>query len=137
MSWNDVDLKSVSVTLEPVAIGDYVFQLNAGTKRSDNDPDKIECSATVAEGQFAGRRIYFSYPSPQRFDWAPRVLKRLVMALGVDANEGEHPVDLLNRAVSELGGNARFMAPVKDGKTSEAYPTPKRELDIFKVRAAA
>jgi hypothetical protein len=137
MSWNDVDLKNVSATIEPIAIGEYTFNLLAGTKRGDNDPDRIELSASVAEGPFAGRRVYFSYPSPQKCDWSPRILKRLIIALGVDPMENEHPVEFFNRAVTELGGNARFAAPVKDGKVTEAYPTPKRELDIFKVRASA
>lgn len=132
MSWNDVNLAGINITIEPVAIGEYTFELNPGTKMSE-DGKRIEASATiVGDSPFAGRKMFFSYPDPQTYDWSPRVLRRLVNALGVEPVEGESPVETLSRAA-----NLRFAAPVKDGKTSEAYPTPKRELDIFKVKAAA
>lgn len=135
MSWNDVSLADVNITVEPIAVNEYVFQLNPGAKLRDNG--SIELNATITDGEFAGRRVYFTYPDPSKFDWSPRVLKRLAVALGVDPNEGEHPVEYFNRTTTELGAAARFMAPIKDGKTSPEYPTPRRELDIFKVRAAA
>lgn len=131
MSWSDIDLTKVSATIEPVAIGEYTFELQAGVKMSA-DGSRIECAATIAEGQFAGRKLFFSYPDPTTYDWSPRVLKRLINALGEDVVEGETALDVLQRSAGK-----RFGAPVKDGKTSEAYPTPKRELDIFKVKAAA
>jgi hypothetical protein len=135
-SWNEVDLSKVSITIEPLAVGEYTFQLLPGAKRGANDPERIELKAAVAEGEFAGRHVYFSYPSPS-YDWVPRVMKRLVVALGVDAQENEHPVEYFNRVAGELGGAAKFAAPIKEGRVSPEYPTPRRELDIFKVRAAA
>jgi len=135
MSWTDVDLAGISITIEPIGLGEHTFQLNPGAKLRENG--SLELNATIVDGEYAGRRIYFTYPEPTKYDWAPRVLKRLQVALGADANEGESPLDYFNRVSAELGAAARFMAPVKDGKTSPEFPTPKRELDIFKVRAAA
>jgi hypothetical protein len=129
MSWNDVDLTKVSATIEPVALGEYVFVLDPGARLESDG--RISVSATIAEGSFAGRRMFFSYPDPSRFDWAPRVFKRLVNALGVEADEGEKPLEVLSRSAG-----LRFAAPVKAGKTTEEYPTPKHELDIFKTHAA-
>lgn len=132
MSWNDVDLSTVTTTIEPLALGDYVFELLPGTALS-GDGKRIECSASVTEGPFAGRRVYFSFPDPTQFDWAPRVLKRFITyALGEDTPEGTHPVQVLASASGK-----RFSGEIKEGKTSEAYPTPKRELNIFKLKPAA
>jgi hypothetical protein len=135
MSWTDVDLTSVSTTLEPVGEGAYTFQLLPGAKFSENDPNRIEATAAITDGEFAGRRLFFSYPNPAEYDWSPRVVKRMLNALGVDAVAGENPVQALNRAAG-----LRFTANVshrKDKATGAKVEPIRADLDIFSVGAAA
>lgn len=134
MTWNNIDLSTVNPNIEIIPEGDYTFKL-AGAKYSDRDPNRVEVNASVAtEGDFTGRKVFFSYPDPNRpkCEWSPRMLKRLINAIGVDVLPGEDPVSYLNRAA----GNT-FGAPVKHSKPTEEYPNPRAELDIFNVHPAA
>lgn len=139
MSWENFDLSTVNPNNEILPEGDYTFKLS-GAKYAANSPGRIEANATVAtEGDFTGRKVFFSYPDPSGFDakgksmdWSAKALKRLEIALGVDATPGQDPVEYLNGA-AVAGGT--FAAPVVH-KTSDEYPT-KAEVVIFKVRPAA
>ena len=131
-SWTTVNLADINPNLETVPVGDYTFSLG-GAKYGNSDPNRVEVNATiVTEGDFTGRKVFFSYPDPDKYDWSPKALKRLEVALGVDMLPGQDPVEYLN----SVGGH-RFAAPVRHGKTTPEYPTPKAEVDIFKVRPAA
>jgi len=139
MSWTNVDLSNVNPNIEIVPEGEYTFKLG-GAKYGDSDPGRIECNATVStEGDFTGRKLFFSYPDPQkpRCEWSPRMLKQLEIALGIDALPGQDPVAYLNGAAGNV-----FAAPVKHRKggvnptTGDNYPD-RAEIDIFKVRVAA
>lgn len=139
MSWTNIDLTNVNPNVELVAVGEYTFKLG-GAKYGDSDPNRIEVNATIAtDGDFTGRKLYFSYPDPAKpkCDWSPRMLKRLEVALGVDALPQQDPVEYLNGAAGNI-----FAAPVNHRKgginpaTGDNYPD-RAEIDIFKVRAAA
>ena len=134
MGWNDVDLKNVSPTIEPVAEGNYTLQLLPGAKFSEQDSQKIEASAAITDGEFAGRKLFFTYPDPAKFDWSPRVFKRLVNSLGVDMTEGEGPTEYLNRAAGQ-----RFAGPVRHRKytAQDGTEVTKAELVIFNLGPAA
>jgi hypothetical protein len=134
MSWADVDLSKVSVTLEPVAIGEYVFEV-LGAKPKDENNDRTEVVTSIVEGPFAGRKMYLSFPAPADFDWSERIMKRFLIALGIEeqVQPGQHPAEV----IQEHGRGLRFTASVKDGKVSEKYPVPRREVNIFNIKAAA
>lgn len=137
-SWVNVDLSNVNPGFETIPPGEYTFAV-VGAKWGASDPNRIEASATiVTEGDFTGRRIFFSYPDPEKYsskgkkmDWSIQVFKRLETALGVEKEAGQSPVEYLNAVAGH-----RFNGTVKLGQVTEAYPTPKAELDIFNPRPA-
>lgn len=133
MSWADIDLSTISTAITPVAENPdgYIFELLPGAKTSDYDPNKIEAQAAIVEGEFAGRKLYFSFPDPAKQEWSPRILRRFLESLGLDPEAGETPVQALNR-----GAALRFKAPVKHRKNTEEGAPPKVDLDIFHVRPA-
>jgi len=139
MAWTSFDLTTINPNAEVIAEGVYTFQLS-GAKYGERDPNRIECSATIAtEGDYMGRKMFFSYPDPesinskgQKNSWSAKALKRLEQSLGVEATAGEDPVAYLNRAAG-----VRFSAPVKLGRTSPEYPEAKAEINIFSVGPAA
>lgn len=122
--------------MEPLPEQDFTWQILPGSKFNDFDPGKIDVPAAVVDGEFAGRRKFMSYPDPQKMDWSPRILKRLIESLGVEMleEEGSNPIAYLNR----VAGN-RFGAPIKHRKyTSDAgVEVTKDDINIFNVHAAA
>lgn len=131
-SWLEVDLTQIPTDNEVLPEGTYYdFELLAGAKPSRFDPDRIECAAKVVNGEFAGRIKYFSYPSPEKQPWVRGVFVRMTHALGTDIEEGEHPVDYLNRVAG-----AQFSAPVKHRQVDvDGMETTKDEVKIGNVRA--
>ena len=134
MSWENLDLSTINPNMENVPPGDYTFAIN-GANWGKTDPNRLEVNATiVTEGDFTGRKMFFSYPDPEKpkCDWSLKMLKRLEQAIGVDQTPGQSPVEYLNSVAGH-----RFAAPVRNGKVTDEYPTPRSEVDIFKVRPAA
>lgn len=133
MSWAEIDLSTISTAITPIAANPdgYVFELLPGAKMSDYDPAKVEAQAAITEGEFAGRKLFFSFPDPAKQEWSPRILRRFVESLGLEPEPGESPVQLLNR-----GAGLRFKAPVKHRAVTEEGAPPKVDLDIFHVRPA-
>lgn len=134
MSWN-VNLKDVNPLPDTIPAEEFDFEL-IGAKYTDYDPNKIEVTARIAtEGTFQGRRVYFTYPDPEKYGWSPKQLKRLEMALGVDSLVGEDPVAFLNR----VSGNLFRSNVIHRSYTPEGSETPvtKSELNIFGVKPAA
>jgi hypothetical protein len=132
MGWTEIDLPSVSTTITPVAEGEYTFELLAGAKFSEYDAARVEAAAAIVDGEFAGRRLFFSYPDPDKQEWAPRVFKRLVESLGQDIEQGENPVSYLNRSAG-----LRFKAPVKHRAGGDEGAPKKADIDIFHVKPSA
>jgi hypothetical protein len=138
MGWVNLKADEVSPFQEPIAIGDYDFQLLGATL--DNASNRLNIKAVIAsDGEYTGRRVRFSFPDPDQYDWAPRVFARLREALGVTALPGEEPLTYLNRA-AENGG--RFGAQI----THREYvpeggdpntPQVSSDVDIFNFRVAA
>lgn len=127
MSWNSIDLSTVNPNLEIIPVKSYTWELLPGTKYSERDPGKIEVSAAIVnDGEFTGRRIFFSYPDPGVKEWSPKVLRRLLDAMGADYQAGEDPVAILNSSAGH-----RFAASVTHSKPTEEYPNPRANLDIF------
>lgn len=135
--WENVKLSEVNPQQEPIPEGDYVFGL-LGAAFDENVPGRINVSAVISnECEFTGRKLRFSYPDPEDYDWSPRVLKRLEIATGVDSLPGEGPVEFLIRAAEN---GARFGAPItkrtyKHRETGE--DVTRSDINIFAVTAAA
>ena len=115
MSWTNLNLKEVSAAdLNLVADGTYTFQLNNGAKY--NDFGGIYASATIqSDGEFKGKRVSFSYPNPDEFNWAAPALKRLIVATGNEAEDNEDPVAVLNRISGGLFSTKIVNKPDKTG----------------------
>jgi len=136
--WQNFSLKDVNPNVEALPVKTYTWELLPGAKYDEKN--RIICSAgIVGDSEFAGRRLSFSFPDPEAFsqsgkkqDWSAKMLKRLEVAIGIDSQDTEDPVDYLNR----VAGN-RFAAPVKQGKVTEEYPNPRTDLDIFNFKPAA
>lgn len=132
-SWMEVDLTTIptdNATLPENVY--YNFELLPGAKASRYDADRIECAAKVIDGEFAGKVKYFSYPDPNKVgDWVRGVFVRMTHALGSEIEEGEHPVDYLNRVAGH-----QFSASVKHRPVdTDGVTTIKDEIKIGNVRA--
>jgi hypothetical protein len=101
MAWS-INLKEISANdLNLVPDGVYTFSLNAGA--SYNDKGGINASAQIiTDGPYRGRKMLFSYPNPDQFPWAGPSLKKLSVAIGIDVEDGEDPVEYLNRVAGSL-----------------------------------
>lgn len=137
MSWQNIDLKNISTQPEAIPDGTYTLTINPGAKL--NDKETLLVSGTIAQdGEFTGRHVYWSYPDPESVSakgavnsWAAVAFKRLTQALGIDMNEGELPVEYLNR----VAGN-RVIFPVNTQLPTDEYPTPRTNVKIFNPRPA-
>ena len=121
-------LKLADVRLEkPEAIpaGNYVFKLQPGAAERENPfthVTELNVRFDVVEGEFAGRPSFFAYPDPESLNkkgkpntWSAQALKKLEVALGVDAFEGEGTTEYLNRVA--LNGDARITGSILPGNT--------------------
>lgn len=139
MPWTDIDLSGLSDEMERVPEGEYTFALLAGAKYGQFDTNKVELAAKVAEGEYTGRVIYFSYPDPAKQDWSPNALKRLESSLKKDGapsiEEGQDPVVFLNQ---ETVVGTKFKAPVfhRDYTGADGTEQKRAEIRLFKVRPA-
>lgn len=156
-----VEVKLSDVALEkpsPVPVGDYVFQLRPGATWKENKFNQIQelnMAASVAEGDFAGRVVFWRYPDPAgdpangivAKPWSAQAMKKLEISLGVDSNEGEGAAEYFNRVA--LNSVARFSGSLvpetrKNKETGEYEPyvregetEPRAVFNIFSVGAAA
>lgn len=130
MSWQNINLKEINASdLNLVADGVYVFQLNPGAQYNPNG--SIFLSATIqSDGEFKGKRVPFSYPNPEEYNWSAPALKRLAVVTGHDVEENEDPVSFLNRISGSL-----FTGKIvnKEDKTG----TKRSNLQTMSVKPAA
>lgn len=136
MSWN-IKWSDVSTQDEIIPVGTYTWELAPGAKFNEYGALKFSVTAVDA-GEFTGRRLFPSFPNPEgtsqagkSFAWSKTCFKRLIAAIGVEPEEGEAEDAYLNR----VAGN-RFRCPVKH-RSSEDYPTPQAELNLFNFSPAA
>ena len=135
MSWN-VKWSDVAAQDPIVPEGRYTLELAPGAKFIESGA--LKTSATVVnDGEFTGKRVFFSYPDPEgssaqgkSFAWSKTAFKRLIAAIGVDPEEGEPEDQYLNR----VAGN-RFTGQIRH-RAQEGYPT-QAELNLFNVSPAA
>ena len=155
-----VEVKLSDVTLDkpaPVPVGEYIFQLRPGAQWRLNKFSNIQelnLSASVAEGEYAGRVVFWKYPDPNgdpengvaAKPWSAQAMKRLEHALGIDSTDGEGAAEYFNRAGLQM---PRFSASIvgetrKNKETGEYEPylregetEPRPVFQIFSVSAAA
>ena len=160
MSWEQVSLADTKIDKpSPVPVGQYVFALQPGASYRINQYTNIEelnVRFDVAEGDFAGRPVFVSYPDPSTvgkdktgpsgevipgkpYTWSAQALKKLEIALGVDALPGEAPAAYLNRVALQGGRVTAQILPgkaYKDSKTGQDK-TEEPKFGIFTVQPAA
>lgn len=135
MGWN-VKWDEVSAQDAIIPAGKYTLELSSGAKFDEKG--SLKASATVVnDGEFTGKRVFFSYPNPdgasaagKSFTWSKTAFKRLISAIGVDPVEGESEDVYLNR----IAGN-RFTGQIRHRESAD-YPT-SAELNLFNVTPAA
>lgn len=137
MGWN-VKWDEVSGQDAIIPAGTYTLELAPGARFAENGSLKASASV-VTEGEFAGKRVFFSYPDPEgtssngkSFAWSKTAFKRLISAIGIDPEVGEAEDAYLNR----VAGN-RFRGQIRHSAVTEQYPTAQAELNLFNVAAAA
>lgn len=145
-------LKLAEVKLEkPEAVpaGNYIFKLQPGAAERVNpysNVTELNVRFDVVEGEFSGRPVFFAYPDPESLSkkgkpntWSAQALKKLEIALGVDAFEGEGTTEYLNRVA--LNGDARITGSILPGNTytdkNGAEKTGDPKFGPFSVGAAA
>lgn len=124
MSWENTQLsevvESAKTPFTPIPEGTYKLRL-LGVKPDTYRPTDLAMDFQIAEGQYAGRRIFPTLPDPSVKSWALNAAKKLADALGVtqDTANGETIPAMLNRAASN--GHAVVSAQV----TVETYLSKK------------
>jgi hypothetical protein len=128
MSWQDINLQSINPNLDIIPAKKYTFEILNGAKFDDRNPDNVSVSVAIAEdGEFRGRRLYATYAPEDA-----KALKRLSVAIGIDFEENEGPVDYLNRVAG-----SRFTTNVTHSKPNDQYPNPKAFLNKWNPSPAA
>ena len=133
MSWEKVNLADVDTTPKPVPDGTYTFRV-MNAEYDQKFPGQLNINLQIADGDHQGRRIFASLPDPDKQDWAPKALKTLEVALGIDATDGEDPVVYLNRAASN--GHSMFKAPLttRSYTTQAGEPREKKQVMFFQAQ---
>jgi len=127
--WQDINLKDVPTGWELLPKGTYTFALLPGSKYNDRDPGRIDFTLAVVGGEFAGKRIFSSFPNPQQFNWSPTTFSRLVEALGSPVEDGEDPVAYLNR-------NANLHVEYDVIHKADSAGVERANINLFKPRPA-
>ena len=139
MSWENIKLSDVSTQLELIPAGVYTFELSPGAKFDEKG--NLRVSATIVnDGEFTGKRVFFSYPDPESIsaktgkvnNWSATALKRFTEALGADYQDGELPDALLNRVAG-----AHFQTAITHTAPTDQYPNPSINVNIFNMKPAA
>ena len=147
MGFETVSMSDIKIEKPaPLPIGDYVFQLLPGSEfrtNKYNGLEELNCSAAVADGDFAGRRVFWNYPDPtavsktgKPLTWSAQAMKKLEIALGTDSLPNENPKDYFNRVAT--AAHNRFSAKLAAGNyTAPGETEPRVEFQIFSVGPAA
>jgi len=147
MPFNDVLLADIELDKSGVQIplGTYVFSLAPGSAYRPNKfsgVEELNVRFIVAEGDHQGKGIFQSYPDPtavskngKSMAKFAQALKKLEIAIGIDAMPGEDTAAYLNRVATT---GARVTADVvKDRFIKEGETEPKAVFGIWTVRPAA
>lgn len=133
--WQDVNLKDVTTSFDPLPAGEYIFNLLPGAHFTEKG--ELQGMLAVAEGDHTGRTAFIRYPNPAEFDWVLKALKVLEIALGVDQVPGEDMAVYLNRAVNEGGGKLRGKIAQREYLNKAGEKVIANDVKLFTFRPAA
>lgn len=136
MSWENINLKEISTQeFDLVPTGVYTFEVLPGAKYNEQGA-LIGSLAISSDGEFKGRRMFYSFPDPESTSskgkvqsWSGVALKRFEQATGVDANDGESKPDYMNRVA---GNRIQYPVIVKEDETG----TKRANLQLLNVKPA-
>lgn len=138
MSWQEIDLASITDEMDTIPNGQYVFELITGTKYGKFDPNKLEVPAKIAEGEFKGRIVYLSYPDPAKKSWSPAAVKRLEMALVKDGaaaiSDNQDPTVFFNQD-DVVGHKFISVYETREYTGNDGEQKKASDVKLFKVRA--
>jgi len=132
--WQDVNLADVNPNFEKIPAGEYDMDLLPGARYTERGEIKVAFSIT--KGEETGRMVFASYPDPRKFDWSPKALKSLEVALGVESVPGEDKVEWLNRAVRDGGGHVHGRVVHRPYTKKSGESEISVDLKLFSLRAA-
>lgn len=146
MGFETVLASEVKIERNIPPVGKYVFQLAPGAEERPNKFNgvmELNLSATVAEGDHQGKRVFWTYPDPTALNkqgkplaFSAQAMKKLELAIGVDALEGETFPEYFRRVGAQsvrFGAEMQANKYIKDGKEIDGDP----RFGIFTVEAAA
>lgn len=149
MSWETVKPGDVEVNegggFSPLEAGEVTANLLpvATYREGRGGVQELVIRAAITDGPQKGRQFFLQYPDPtavspqgKPFTWSAKAAKKLLMALGIDANEGEDFKDALNRAASN--GHSMFKITLAPGTyIPQGQTAPRVEPQLFTVGVAA
>jgi len=133
MSWENLDLKAIPTGFELLPKGSYVFSILPGARRNDKDPERVDFTLAVAEGEFAGKRIFASFPNPDEYTWSPTTFARLVEALGVEVEPTETGTE---GVVAYLNRVANLHVGYDVSHKADKTGVDRANINMFKPRPA-
>lgn len=143
MSWSNVKMSDVQVSnFTELPEGDFVFQIVPGASYRDRGgSQELSVQAVVVEGESKGRRTFLNFPDPESVSqngkpkaWSAQQLKKLQLALGVDAEDGEDPVAYFHRP--EVLNSQFTMTRARGNYIPNGATEAKIENKLFSVRPA-
>jgi hypothetical protein len=146
MAFIDVVVADIELESNGLGAGKYVFDLNPGAAyrtNKFNGQEELKLSATVAEGDSKGRVTFWEYPDPtseskngKSMAWSAQAIKKLQVALGVDALPGEDPATYFGRVANDSAG--RFSGEIiEETFEKNGVKQTKTKFSVFKVGPAA
>jgi hypothetical protein len=138
MGWEQVDFTNLDTSPQPIPTGEYTVAIQ-GAAYNDRDPNRIDVTGVILEGDSAGRKLFFNYPDPQvpKTAWSQKAFKILLSSLGAESLPGEDAVELLNRTVQT--GDGRVSLSVVTGRTytnQAGVEKTATDVQLYSVRPA-
>lgn len=142
MSWENADLSQVveqaKTPFTPIPEGVYKLRL-LGAKPDNYNPTSLALDFAVAEGQYAGRRIFPTLPDPSVKTWSLGAASKLASALGITQNKesGEGIQEMFNRAATNGQALVQAQVTVEDFTKRDGTPGSNNKVQLFSFEATA
>lgn len=143
MAWSNIKMSDVQVSsFTELPEGDFIFSILPGASyRDHNGSQELSVQVAIAEGDLKGRRTFLNYPDPESTDksgkpkaWSAQQLRKLQIALGVDPNDGEDPVEYFQRP--EVLNSQFTMTRARGNYIPNGATEARIENKLFSVRPA-
>src|SRR6266480_598864 len=148
MGFETVVVADVKIEKNIPPVGSYVFQLLPGAVQKESKFKaglmELHLSASVAEGDEQGKRVFWQYPDPtaiakngKAMSWSSQAMKKLQICLGIDELPGETFPDYFSRVAND---SPRFGATIEENKYTDKTGkevTGDPKFNVFSVTAAA